>query len=84
MPIDPKKKAVIARIKNHEDALAKAHEYLESGAHADWCGFRPFFTPKTRDGKVVVPPHKDWVRNVFIPSREKGIRKAEKILDRIE
>jgi len=83
MPIDSKKKAVMARIKNYEDALAKAYEYLESGAHTDWCGFRPCFAPKIRDGKVM-PPHKDWVRNVFIPGREKGIRRAEKILDKME
>jgi hypothetical protein len=78
MPVDPKKKAVLERIKNLEDALAKAHEYLENGAHEHWHGFHPLFTPKIRDGGVM-PPHKDWVGNVFIPSRERAIRKAEKI-----
>lgn len=26
----------------------------------------------------MAPPHKDWIKNVFIPNREKAIRKAEK------
>jgi hypothetical protein len=75
-----KKKAILDRIKNHEDAIAKGHEYLESGMHAHWHGFRPFFVPKVRDGKTL-PPHKDWVKNVFIPTHEKALRKAEKILE---
>jgi hypothetical protein len=83
MTVNPKKKAVIERLKHLEDALAKAEEYLESGAHADWHGFQPLFVSKIRDGRVM-PPHKDWVKNVFIPSRQKLIRKAEKILDRLE
>ena len=78
-----KKKAVLERIKSLEDALAKAREYLETGAHSDWHGFRPLFTPKIKDCRQI-PPHRDWVKNVFIPSREKAIRKAEKILDQLE
>lgn len=81
--MDLKKKAVLDRIKSLEDALTKAREYLETGAHSDWNGFRPLFAPKIRDGRAM-PPHKDWVKNVFIPRREKAIRKAEKILDRLE
>jgi hypothetical protein len=81
--MDTKKKAILERIKSLEDALSKAQEYLETGAHSDWNGFRPLFTPKIRDGRQI-PPHRDWVKNVFIPSREKAIRKAEKILDQLE
>lgn len=83
MSTDLKKKAVEERIKHLEDALAKAYKYLEDGSHASYSGFLPIFGQKVRNGKVV-PPHKDWIRNVFIPSREKAIRKAEKILDRFE
>ena len=81
--MDLKKKAVLDRINSLEDALTKAREYLETGAHSDWNGFRPLFAPKIRDGREM-PPHKDWVKNVFIPRREKAIRNAEKILDRLE
>ena len=81
--MDPKKKAILERIKSLEDALTKAQEYLETGAHADWRGFRALFTQKIKDGREV-PPHRDWVKNVFIPNREKAIRKAEQILDQFE
>lgn len=64
-----KRKAVLDRIKNLEEAIAKGQEYLESGKHAHWNGFRPLFVPKLREGKTL-PPHKDWVKNVFIPRRE--------------
>jgi hypothetical protein len=83
MSVNPKKKSVLERISSLEDALTKAHEYLESGEHANWNGFRPYFTPKYRDGKEM-PPHKDWVKNVFIPGRERDLRKAETALDRLE
>jgi len=81
--MDLKKKAILNRIRSHEDALTKAQEYLETGAHSDWRGFRAFFTPKTRDGREV-PPHRDWVKNVFIPYCEKAIHLAERKLDRFE
>jgi hypothetical protein len=81
--MNPKEKAVRERIKSHEDALVKAKEYLETGAHSNWPGFGALFAPKTKDGRDV-PPHKDWVRNVFIPRHEKAIRKAERILERLE
>jgi hypothetical protein len=77
-----KKKAILDRIKHLEEAIAKGHEYLESGMHANWHGFRPFFVPKVRDGKTL-PPHKDWVKNVFIPRHEKALRKAEKVLEKL-
>ena len=78
-----KKEEILKRIKIFEDALIKAHEYLETGAHANWRGFRPFFRLKTVNGKVA-PPHRDWVKNVYIPSRQRALNKAEKLLDRFE
>ena len=81
--MNPKKKSVIDRIKNLEDAISKGSEYLESGKHADWRGFRAFFTPKVRDGKEL-PPHRDWVKNVFLPRMEKALSRAEKILDKLD
>lgn len=82
MQTNPKKRAVLDRIATIEEQIAKAREYLESGAHAHWYGFRPLFRDKVKDGKVL-PPHKDWVRNVFLPSCERALRKAEKLLDRL-
>ena len=70
--MDLKKKAILERIQRHEDALTKAHEYLETGAHSDWHGFRALFAQKVKDGRVI-PPHRDWIKNVFIPNCEKAI-----------
>jgi hypothetical protein len=83
MPVNYKKEAVQRRIKSIEDDIAKAQEYLETGAHAHWHGFRPALKSKIVDGKES-PPHKDWVKNVFLPSRERALKKAEKLLDRFE
>ena len=77
------KKAVLDRIKRFEDALIKGHEYLESGKHADWQGFRPLFNTKRKSGKAL-PPHRDWVKNVFLPRTERALRNAERALQRIE
>ena len=81
--MDPKKRAILKSIQRLEEALTRAHEYLETGAHSDWHGFRALFAQKVKDGKVA-PPHKDWVKNVFIPNCEKGIHKAERKLDQFE
>jgi hypothetical protein len=81
--MNAKKKAVLDRIKHLEEAITKAREYLESGAQSGWRGFRPLFTAKMRGGNQL-PPHKDWVRNVFLPRRERALRYAEKILERLE
>lgn len=78
-----KSKKLLERIESIEASLARAREYLESGKHADWRGFRPLFVPKLREGEQV-PPHNDWVRNVFIPRNEKALRRAEKALERLE
>jgi hypothetical protein len=52
---------LIRRITKFEEAITKGNEYLASGEHAHWRGFRPLFVTKTRDGKEL-PPHRDWVR----------------------
>jgi len=82
MSIDLKVRAVKERIKNLEDSLVKAYEYLDNGSHAHWHGFRPWVFKKIRNGKVA-PPHKDWIKNVFIPRHEKAIHKAEKKLEKL-
>lgn len=76
-----KRKAVLERIESLEKAIAKAREYLASGEHANWSGFRPMFVTKFRDG-LELPPHKDWVRHVFLPRTEKALRHAETVLHR--
>jgi hypothetical protein len=78
-----KKKAILDRTQRHEDAIAKAREYVENGAHADWHGFRPLFTAKLRGSKAL-PPHKDWIKNVFLPRRERALRYLEKVLEKLE
>ena len=83
MRMNSKEKVVLERMKSHEDALVRAKEYLETGANSNWSGFRAWFVPKTKDGREM-PPHKDWVRNVFIPRYEKAIRRAERTLERLE
>lgn len=81
--MNSKKQAILDRIKHLEENIAKGKEYLESGKHADWTGFRPFFVNKIRDGKVL-PPHRDWVRNVFLRNNERALKKAEEKLDRLK
>ena len=78
--MNQKRKAVADRIESLEQAIRIASEYLESGKHADWPGFRPLFDRKVKDGKEL-PPHKDWVKNVFLPHMEKALARAEKVLD---
>jgi len=41
--MNSKEKAILDRIKHLEDAIAKGREFLETGKHADWHGFRPMF-----------------------------------------
>ena len=74
---------VVSRIKRFEEAIAKGREYLETGEHADWHGFRPLFVRKMRNGKPL-PPHRDWVKNVYLPRLEQAVRRAERILDRLD
>lgn len=37
------------------------------------------FALKFRNGEEL-PPHKDWVKNVFLPHKEKALRRAEKVI----
>jgi hypothetical protein len=76
------RKAVLDRIKLLEQAIGRAREYLESGKHAHWTGFRPLFVRKLRDGKGL-PPHRDWVKHVFLARMEKALSRAEKVLERL-
>ena len=80
--MNAKQKSVMDRIKHLEDAIAKGREYLETGAHAMWHGFRPLFEMKARDG-ITLPPHPDWVKNVFLRRRERALKRAEKVLKKL-
>ncbi len=80
--MNSKKSSVLDRIKHLEDAISKGNEYVESGKHAHWHGFRPWFVNKVRDGKEL-PPHKDWVKNVFLPRAQKSLAAAQDTLDRL-
>jgi hypothetical protein len=73
---------LIRRITKFEEAITKGNEYLASGEHAHWRGFRPLFVTKTRDGKEL-PPHRDWVKNVYLPRLEKALNWAERVLERL-
>ncbi len=77
------RKAVVERIASLEQAISRAKDYLESGKHAKWDGFRPLFDSKLKGGEEL-PPHKDWVKNVFLPLREKALARAEKVLERLD
>jgi hypothetical protein len=78
-----KRKAILDRIKHLAAAIAKGREYLQTGEHAHWHGFRPLFDAKVRDGRSL-PPHKDWVKNVFLPNRERALRRAQSLLEELE
>jgi hypothetical protein len=71
-----KEKAILDRIKHLEDAIAKGREFLKTGKAGDWHGFRPLFVGWS-------PPHKDWVKNVFLPRHEKLLIRAHKALERL-
>ena len=81
--MNTKKKSILDRIERLEDAIAKAEGYLKTGEHADWQGFRPLFTQKMRDGKIL-PPHPDWVRNVFLRRKRNALDYSYRLLEKIE
>jgi hypothetical protein len=81
--MNAKRNVILDRIKSFEQSIRIAREYLESGKHADWSGFRPLFDRKFKNGKEL-PPHKDWVKNVYLPRMERALGQAEKTLDRLE
>ena len=82
MNLNEKKKIIHERISCIEDTIIKGREYLEYGKHSDWRGFSPFFHFKRNNGKTL-PPHIDWVKNVFLPSQEKALIKAENKLEKL-
>ncbi|MEO0481506.1 MAG: hypothetical protein AAF196_18705 [Planctomycetota bacterium] len=77
-----KEGGVLARIGSIEADLAKAREYLASGRHADWHGFRALFEQKHREDREL-PPYKDSARNVFVRRLESDLSKAERALERL-
>jgi hypothetical protein len=83
MDRQPRITVLLDRIELLEEAIRKGREYLESGEHANWNAFRPLFNSKLKDGKEL-PPHKDWVRNVYLPRMEKALGRTEKLLWRLE
>jgi len=80
--MNAKARALLEHIKRLEERIAKGQEYLASGEHAHWAKFRPLFVHKLRDGNEL-PPHPDWVKNVFIPRAERQLDWAEKALERV-
>src|SRR4051794_1676915 len=81
--MNAKRKAVTERIESLEQAIRRAKEYLESGKHADWHKFRPLFDHKLKDGKEV-PPHRDWVKSVFLRRVERALTQTERALQRLD
>ncbi len=81
--MNAEKKVLLDRIKHLEEAITKGREYLERGDHGHWHGFRAWFAVKVR-GDQALPPHKDWVKNVFLPRRERALKKAQKALAVLE
>ena len=75
-----KRADLLKRIESLEEAIEKAKIYLQTGEHSRWSGFRAWFNPKVRNGKEL-PPHKDWVKNVFLPEKEKALDRAERLLE---
>ena len=78
-----KRKAVLERIESIEQAIGRARAYLDTGKHAHWSGFRPLFDAKFKNDKEV-SPHKDWVKNVFLPRKQKALRHAGKVLEGLD
>lgn len=78
-----KRKSIEARIVRIEAAMKLASDYLATGEHADWHGFRPLFVRKVKNGKPC-PPHNDWVKNVFLRSCRRQLADAERALERLE
>ncbi len=80
--MESKKKEILEHIKNLEISIVKGREYLENGKHAEWNGFRPLFYGKMKNDKEL-PPHKDWVKNVFLPRCERALTRAERNLEKV-
>ncbi len=84
------KQAVVGKLKSFEATISRvdtaiklANDYLETGEHADWHGFRPLFVGKFKDGKPC-PPHTDRVINFFLRDCRRPLRDASRALERLE
>lgn len=60
-----------------------AYRYLGTDEGSDLRIFRPLFDNKRDASGDALPPHKDWVKHVFIRRREKAIVRLHKLLRRI-
>jgi hypothetical protein len=74
-----KRRAILDRMKKLSEALTKANEYLASGAHGHWTGFRPLI-----GGSCGRLPHRVWIANVFIPRRVRALRRCEIALEKVK
>ena len=78
-----KRKSILLRIASLEQEVARAREFLDKGEHAHWHGFHAMFFPKGEMGKEP-PPHRDWVKNFFLPRAERGLHRSQKALERLD
>jgi len=74
--------AVLKSIDNINRDIRRAEEYLSGSALTTMRGLRPLSVRKRSGGKDL-PPHKDWVRNVYLRGRKKALIYAEKLLERL-
>lgn len=74
----------MGKIRWCEEQLDLAYRYLETDEGSDLRIFRPLFSNKLNVSGNVLPPHKDWVKNVFIRRRENAILRLQKLLRRLE
>ena len=81
--VTDKRKSIEARVCQIEASIKLANDYLETGEHADWHGFRPLFMEKYQDGQPC-PPHNDWVKNVFLRRCQRQLADAIRALKRLE
>lgn len=81
--MNEKQRAVLIRITSIEQAIARAKEYLATGRLETWKELRPWFVRKWQDGKPM-PPHPDWVKNVFLPRMERELTRSERAVERLE
>ena len=78
-----KRSSVMATRRWCEDQLKLAHRYLGTDEGSDLRIFRPLFDNKRDASGDALPPHKDWVKHLFIRRREKAIVRLHKLLRRI-
>src|SRR5437868_6409489 len=69
---------IIKRMERITEALYTAYEFLATGKNGDSHYFRPLFTGRDR------LPHRDWIKNVFIPRCLKAVARMEKRLEALE